>query len=406
VSSPAPTTGGARRPHGAANASGRGTGVRVTPAGWAVICSVVVAYPAGVALGYTPLLVLAAAGLLALAGAVLPVVWRPHVRLARSFSPKSVVAGEPATAVLEVVNEGRRRSPPLTVTDRAGPTSIDLPIRSLRRGATGLAHYRLPTAQRGRLVLGPLAVRRSDPFGLLAASQSHGGEDVLWVHPRTWRMSSVPAGQVVDLEGPVRDTAPAGSVTFSSLREYAPGDDRRLIHWRTSARLGTLLVRHHVDTEEPRATVVLDSRRHVWTDESFEDGVEVAASLVNVLTDRGHRISLTILGETPGRAKQRGAVTVADRLAAAERIPDQGATALLTAVENEPEGGALVVVSGVLERRLEVRLAGQHRRFSRVIVCRLEPNRGAAWQRRPKLVSVHGPTAAALADAWNRMSRA
>ena len=42
-----------------------------------------------------------------------------------------------------------------------------------------------------------------------------------------------------------------GSMAFSSLREYAPGDDPRQIHWRTTARLGRLVVREHVDTNEP-----------------------------------------------------------------------------------------------------------------------------------------------------------
>ncbi len=246
---------------------------------------------------------------------------------------------------------------------------------------------------------------RSDPLGLLRAGQDRGGLDVLWVHPRTWPMAPVPAGVVVDLEGPVSETAPAGSVTFSSLREYVPGDDRRLIHWRSSARLGTLLVRHHVDTNEPLATIVLDARQPVWTDESFESGVEVAASLASSLAGHGHQVRLQVAGEPPGRAQQLGAKSVGDRLAAAERTPLADPAVLLGAIEKEPDGGALVVVSGRLETTTELRIGGQHRRFAPVMVCRLDPGRGAGWRRQSGLTVVYGADAAALADAWNRMTR-
>ena len=46
---------------------------------------------------------------------------------------------------------------------------------------------------------------------------------------------------------------------FVSLREYVPGDDPRLIHWPTTARVGTLMIREHVELRRPEFTVVLDT---------------------------------------------------------------------------------------------------------------------------------------------------
>jgi uncharacterized protein (DUF58 family) len=76
-------------------------------------------------------------------------------------------------------------------------------------------------------------------------------------------------------------------VTFSSLREYVPGDDPRQIHWRSTARTGVLTVREHVDTTEPTTTVVLDTHPTALGADAFEHAVEFAASVVTILARSG-----------------------------------------------------------------------------------------------------------------------
>jgi len=46
----------------------------------------------------------------------------------------------------------------------------------------------------------------------------------------------VPAGRARDLDGPTFDSSPQGSAAFHTLRDYVPGDERRHIHWRSTAR--------------------------------------------------------------------------------------------------------------------------------------------------------------------------
>ncbi|MBO0715367.1 MAG: DUF58 domain-containing protein [Acidimicrobiales bacterium] len=378
---------------------------RLSAGGKSLALAAVVLYACGVALGYRPLLALAVAAVAGLVAGALFSSWRPRLRLARSFFPRSVTAGEPAVALLEVDNRSRWPSAPLTVIDRVGSDDTRLAVRAIRPGGHALVRYPLPTRRRGRIPLGPLRVERSDPLGLTSSAQDHGHDDLLWVHPRTWPMAAPPAGFVVDLEGPVSESALQGSLTFSSLREYAPGDDRRLIHWRSSARLDQLMVRQYVDTNEPTGTVVLDTRSHLWTEDSFEDGVEVAASVAAGLEAEGHTVKVHIVGLPASRARRLGAVTVADRLAAAGRVESAGPAELVSLAVGRSGRGSLVVVSGLLEPAIELMLSRVAHQYSTLIVCSVVPGVPAVWRRRRGVTVVRGPSARALAWAWNRMNR-
>jgi hypothetical protein len=108
---------------------------------------------------------------------------------------------------------------------------------------------------------------------------------VVWVHPRIHPLSAVPTGITRSLDGRI-DRVPHGSITFDSLREYVVGDELRRVHWRTSARIGELMVREHLDTSQPRIVVLLDNRSTAHplvvdgVAESFEAACEAAASVV------------------------------------------------------------------------------------------------------------------------------
>ncbi len=383
----------------------KGRSVTMTSTGRSLIAGIVVAWVAGAALGYPTLVALAGGGTLGVLVAAGFVCWPPRMNVDRHFAPPTVTAGEAAVAIAEVTNLSRLPTPPVTVVDCLGGADVALEVRGLGAGGAALVRYALPTVRRGRLALGPLCVVRSDPFGLFRRLQVHGGADVLWVHPPLHRMAPLPSGVVMDLDGPVTDSATAGSVTFSALRDYVVGDDRRQIHWRSSARLATLMVRQHVDTNEPRATIVVDTQASRWVGEVFEEAVAVAASAAHALSNQGHAVSVLIVGEDPATSRSLGAITVGDRLAAASTTEEVSLSSLLTRLEKAPAGGALVVVTGKLESSAETRLAGQSRRFSPVTVCSMVTDRPSSWGRRSGMQLITGPDAKTVAGLWNRMVR-
>lgn len=374
----------------------------VTGTGAGLAALTVVGYALGVLLGYSVLVALATGTVTVLAAAACFVAVRPSVTLTREITPDRTSVGEPALGRIHVRNTARRPCVAFTAVDRVGPQTIALDVRTIAPGGLRAVNYPLPAPRRGRITLGPLTVERRDPFGLFRWARRQTSNDVLWVHPRIHPMRALPVGIVLDYEGRTHENARLGTVTFSALREYVPGDDPRQIHWRSTARLGTLMVREHIDTMEPTTTVVLDTRTDAFDDASFEEAVEVAASVVRTVENTGRPVALHIVGEPPDA---EGGSPL-DRLSLAGRHSNADLLRFLATVDRDSGGGALVVVTGRAEAGLLTRLAGQRRRYRPVVVVSLPgasaPAEGGV-RRRPGTVVLTARSAAEAAIAWNRM---
>jgi uncharacterized protein (DUF58 family) len=87
------------------------------------------------------------------------------------------------------------------------------------------------------------------------------------------------SSRVIENESIVRRATTDPMSGFVSMREYVAGDDPRMIHWPTTARTGTLMVREHVEVRRPEFTIVVDAVADVASEEDFEEMVDVAATL-------------------------------------------------------------------------------------------------------------------------------
>ncbi|GIJ23877.1 DUF58 domain-containing protein [Micromonospora lutea] len=257
----------------------------ITARGIGLLGAAVLLLGAGFRFGYPELTLLGAAAGTAVAVALVAAARRPRLVVSRQADPDRVARGEPAAMTLTVRNAGRVRAVSMVATDRCGDLVVPVPVLRLRAGADTTVSYAVPTSRRGVVPVGPLRVTRRDPLGLVVLARSYGDVVPVWVHPRVHPLRAVPTGAGRSLDGRV-DAVPHGSITFDSLREYVVGDELRRVHWRTSARVGELMVRENVDTSLPRIVVLVDNRSVAHPElvrgvaESFEAACEAAASVV------------------------------------------------------------------------------------------------------------------------------
>ncbi|MDG4811189.1 DUF58 domain-containing protein [Micromonospora sp. WMMD1120] len=334
----------------------------ITARGAGLLVAAVVLLVAGFRFAYPELTLLGAAAGAAVGYAALVAAWRPRLTVTRRADPDRVARGEPASMTLTVRNAGRLRSANLLAEDRCGDRSVPVPVLRLRPGRDTEVRYDVPTHRRGVVQVGPLRVTRRDPLGLVALARPYGASVPVWVHPRVHPLTAVPTGAGRSLDGR-RDGVPHGSITFDSLREYVVGDELRRVHWRTSARVGELMVRENVDTSLPRLVVLLDNRaaahphRSGAVAESFESACEAAASVVTA----AHRADLPVLllfvapeptppGDTEspdGEADANRALGPLDRLAAAELSAGAGTVqAATTRLRQDRLGDTLIFLTG------------------------------------------------------------
>ncbi|MFE2613810.1 DUF58 domain-containing protein [Micromonospora chalcea] len=323
----------------------------ITARGIGLLVAALVLLGVGFRYAYPELTVLGAAAGVAVGYAVVNAAWRPRLDVARRADPDRVARGEPAAMELTVRNTGRLRAANLVAEDRCAGALVPVPLLRLRPSRDTVVRYDVPTHRRGVVPVGPLRVVRRDPLGLVALARGYGGTVPVWVHPRIHPLSAVPTGAGRSLDGRT-DSVPHGSITFDSLREYVVGDELRRVHWRTSARVGELMVRENVDTSLPRLVVVLDNRARAHPGrvggvaESFESACEAAASVVAASVREDLPVQLLLV--VPAEVEPEGAAGPLDRLAAVE-LADAGPDVLPAAtgrLRRDRLGDTLVFLTG------------------------------------------------------------
>ncbi len=307
------------------------------------------------------------------AGAVCALVF-PSAMLARTSTewdlPQHVFAAEPFLVEVGLRNDKRLLGLYgvfVGVADGDGEAADERDgyrlLGSLPPGTTERLLLRQFMPERGLQRLHPVELRTSFPFGILeTVLESRLEQDVLVLprlgHIRQDQLHRHKGGEARWLED-LRRKDQHGE--FRGLREYAPGDDPRFIHWSTSARLRKLHVREFERREMHSVLILLDTslppmgeaEAYAWR-ERFEWAVSFVATLASVLTERNVYYAfasfcpeLVSLPYDQGRGHFIGLMEV---LAMAEPTPEKSLHGLVQALSfhDVSTGGVCLVTAGPL----------------------------------------------------------
>ena len=278
----------------------------VTPLGWTLLAVIPLALGFGYGLGWLELVIVGFASIGLVVIAVIYLVGRNALTIELRVAHSRVVVGESAIGTVIAGNPGRPRTFGITVEIPVGTGLAEAVLPGLRRGATFAHDFVIPTQRRGVVSVGPVRTVRADPVGLVRRELIWTQVAELFVHPRTIGIPSLSTGMIRDLEGnPTRDLS-TNDVSFHALREYVPGDERRNIHWKSTARTGTYMVRQFEETRRSHLVIALSLASGDYaSDEEFELAVSVAGSLgVRAIRD-ARTVSVVASERTPQFAKRK-----------------------------------------------------------------------------------------------------
>jgi uncharacterized protein (DUF58 family) len=292
---------------------------------------------------------------------------RYKLSCSRTLDPHRVQVGATARVVLRLQNLSRLPTGTMLLEDRLPYALGSRPRLVLERlgghQASSVA-YSVRADVRGRYEVGPLVVRLTDPFGLCELTRAFATVDRLTVIPQVAPLPTIRlAGEYVGTgDSRARSVAVHGE-DDAATREYRNGDDLRRVHWRSTARVGELMVRREEQPWESRATVVLDTRaaghRGEGPTASFEWAVSATASIAMHLRHEGYKLRMvTDAGVDVDANEADGEGALLDHLAEVKLSQRSDIATLVERVRRRADGGLVIGLFGLISPAEGELLAG------------------------------------------------
>jgi len=224
-------------------------------------------------------------------GFAIPIAWliawynTRHLEVTVDRKTDRAQAGQEAEEIIEIRNTFFLPKLWLDVEDPSdlpGHRSRRVVVIPPRRSRSWIVDT--PLVRRGLYDWGPLRVTATDPFGLFRMTREFGGKQQILVYPPVVDLPHFQAPPAnLPGEGRFRRRTHYVTPNASGVRQYAPGDAYNRIHWRSTARMGELMVKTFELDPASDIWVILDLERRVNAgrgEESTEEyGVRAAASI-------------------------------------------------------------------------------------------------------------------------------
>jgi uncharacterized protein (DUF58 family) len=217
--------------------------------------------------------------------------------------PSSAFEGDLLTVDVALENHGAASARFVLAEDQfgaglAGRQSVlePGPLPPLHRRM--LSYRTFVARQWGLYTVGPLAIGRFDPLGLFFASRTLERVEPFEVYPKAARVEATAllGGRATVAARDLTTAAAGQSLLFRGVRDFAPGDDVRRIHWPATARRASPMVRENERDLQPVFTLFLDldrrGRAGLGRKSTLEYLVRVSASLLWTAHRRGDAFAL------------------------------------------------------------------------------------------------------------------
>ncbi len=220
---------------------------------------------------------------------------------------------------------------------RAESVKQSIPLRFARRGLYRQEAFRIVTRF---------------PFGFLQKARRLDLATEALVYPS---VEATPEFLEVlpGIQGAMESLAKGRGQDLYALRDYLPTDSARHVHWKASARLGSLMVREFAREDDTRVLLVLDPHSEaarpnstLAEKEQFEHAVELCAAIAWNFHERAALIEFRSASAiAPLAAAAENIFQILRHLALVEALPVDAKQSRLTELAAEAESFKIVVTS-------------------------------------------------------------
>lgn len=225
--------------------------------------------------------------------------WRPSLAgLGFSFSgQRRAAVGEQVVHILHLHNTSDRPSPAVLVSQElTGLPIAKVYVEPIPPGGRATAVLSRVAQARGVTDTGRISVVAQGGLGLVVAHLNAEHRHRLVIHPRV--VDPGPAAARARADDQV-DAVPGPGTDVAGVREWRSGDAASSVHWRSTARRGTLVVRERAAATARHVVVALACSSHA---PDWEDVIAAAAGACRAAQLAGDRLTLWVWadGQTLG----------------------------------------------------------------------------------------------------------
>ena len=316
------------------------------------------------------------------------------------LAPARMVAGDTFTARILIANRKPLPMPWLEMRlelpegIEPEPSEPGMPRTSVGAGFSPRAHERvtltfaLRAAQRGAYELGPIRLRSGDWLGFTQVDATAELRPSIVVYPMPLsvvdhhRASLRPLAETATKRGLLPDP-----LRFRGVREHRSGDPRKEIHWKASARLGSLQTKVYEPATSLDAVFLVNVATYdqFWIQadpEQAELVISATAELVRLAAEAGRQVGLVTNGidnvthERPRSALGRGPRPLTRSLEILARLGPYASNSPESVFLRErgrlPWGATLVCITPALGPHLAGALLSLRRAHHRILAVSID----------------------------------
>jgi uncharacterized protein (DUF58 family) len=336
---------------------------KVTREGWIYIAGILVVALAALNTGNNLLfLILASLIAIILMSGILSSITLTGIEM-RLELPEHIFAGQPVRALVELQNE-KLTLPSFSLRVEAGKTKkapavalLETPVYFPYVPKRERVRQSVPItfARRGAYRQDAFRIVTRFPFGFLQKARRVELRAEALVYP-----SVEPSGDFLEilpaLQGELESLSKGGGHDLYALRAYVPTDSARHVHWKASARSGSLMVREFTREDDCRVLLVLDPHVSEGSglndssdaigSERFERAVTLCASLAWHFFERNAQLQFRSAGlETSLASAEENIFAILRHLALAQALPVDPHHELLRDLTAAPDLFKVIVTS-------------------------------------------------------------